>query len=119
MNLNVGTASPRSNSSPKLATPGQLIDVGKYRLHLYVAREASPTIVLDSSLGGVEGYFLIEKLSKLTRVCISDRAGYDWSDHSPYLRTSHQIVKELDILLTKARLVDAVRTILDKINSPH
>ena len=84
--------------------PGQLIDVGKYRLHLYVAGEASPTIVIDHSLGGVEGYFLIEELSKLARVCIYDRAGYGWSDHSPYPRTSHQIVKELDTLLIQARV---------------
>lgn len=82
--------------------PGQLIDVGQYRLHLYVEGEASPTIVLDHSLGGVEGYFLIEELSKLARVCIYDRAGYGWSDHSPYPRSSHQIVKELDTLLVQA-----------------
>ncbi len=84
--------------------PGQLIDVGKYRLHLYVAGEASPTIVLDHSLGGIEGYFLIEELAKLARVCIYDRAGYGWSDRSPYPRTSHQIVKELDTLLTEASI---------------
>ena len=82
--------------------PGQLIDVGGYRLHLCVAGEASPTIVLDHSLGGVEGYFLIEELSKLARVCIYDRAGYGWSDCSPYPRSSHQIVKELDTLLVQA-----------------
>lgn len=82
--------------------PGRLVDVGQYRLHLYIAGEASPTIVLDHSLGGIEGYFLIEELSKLARVCIYDRAGYGWSDHSPYPRTSDQIVKELDILLTEA-----------------
>ncbi len=82
--------------------PGQLIDVGEYRLHLYIAGEASPTIVLDHSLGGIEGYFLIEELSKLARVCIYDRAGYGWSDQSPYPRNSHQIVKELDTLLVKA-----------------
>jgi pimeloyl-ACP methyl ester carboxylesterase len=78
--------------------PGQLIDVGKYRLHLYVAGNARPTIILDHSLGGVEGYFLIEELSKLARICVYDRAGYGWSDHSPYARTSYQIVKELDTL---------------------
>ncbi|MGB8701216.1 MAG: hypothetical protein WCD18_17520, partial [Thermosynechococcaceae cyanobacterium] len=44
--------------------PGKLVDVGGYRLHLYVAGEASPTVVLDHSLGGVEGYFLIEELTK-------------------------------------------------------
>ncbi|MDF5715402.1 MAG: alpha/beta hydrolase [Rhizonema sp. NSF051] len=82
--------------------PGELIDVGGYRLHLYVAGEARPTIVLDHSLGGVEGYFLIEELAKLARVCIYDRAGYGWSDRSPHPRTSHQIVKELDTLLTQA-----------------
>jgi pimeloyl-ACP methyl ester carboxylesterase len=82
--------------------PGQLVDVGHYRLHLYIAGEASPTIVLDHSLGGVEGYFLIGELSKLARVCIYDRAGYGWSDHSPYPRSSHQIVKELDTLLVRA-----------------
>lgn len=82
--------------------PGQLIDVGGYRLHLYVAGKARPTIVIDHSLGGVEGYFLIEKLTRLARVCIYDRAGYGWSEHSPHPRTSNQIVKELDTLLTKA-----------------
>ena len=82
--------------------PGQLIDVGGYRLHLCVKGKAKPTIVLETSLGGVEGYFLIEELALLARVCIYDRAGYGWSDHSPHPRTSHQIVKELDILLTRA-----------------
>lgn len=82
--------------------PGQLVDVGGYRLHLYIAGEASPTIVLDHSLGGVEGYFLIEELAELARVCIYDRAGYGWSDHSPHPRTSEQIVNELDRLLTQS-----------------
>lgn len=82
--------------------PGQLVDVGGYRLHFCVAGEAKPTIVLDHSLGGVEGYFLIEELAKLARVCIYDRAGYGWSDHSPYPRTSEQIANELDRLLTQA-----------------
>lgn len=82
--------------------PGQLIDVGQCRLHLYVVGDAKPTIVLDHSLGGLEGYFLVEKLSKLARVCIYDRAGYGWSDHSPDPRSSHQIAKELDILLIQA-----------------
>ncbi|HEY9611879.1 MAG TPA: alpha/beta hydrolase [Allocoleopsis sp.] len=82
--------------------PGQLFDVGGYRLHLYVAGEASPTIILDHSLGGIEGYFLVEELAKLARVCIYDRAGYGWSDRSPHPRTSSQIVAELDTLLTQA-----------------
>jgi pimeloyl-ACP methyl ester carboxylesterase len=84
--------------------PGQLFDVGGYRLHLCVAGEGSPTVILDHSLGGIEGYFLIEELAKLTRVCIYDRAGYGWSDRSPHPRTSQQIVVELDTLLTQAKI---------------
>jgi len=82
--------------------PGKLFDIGGYCLHLYVTGKGSPTIVLDHSLGGIEGYLLIEELAKLTQVCIYDRAGYGWSDHSPHPRTSNQIVMELDKLLTQA-----------------
>lgn len=84
--------------------PGQLINVGKYRLHFCVVGETSSTIVVDHSLGGLDGYFLMEELAKLGRVFIYDRAGYGWSDHSPYPRTSHQIVKELDQLLNDAKI---------------
>lgn len=87
--------------------PGQLFDVGGYRLHLYAVGEvgeASPTIILDHSLGGIEGYFLVEKLARLGRVCIYDRAGYGWSEHSLHPRTSSQIVIELDTLLTEANI---------------
>ncbi|AUB38017.1 Pimeloyl-ACP methyl ester carboxylesterase [Nostoc flagelliforme CCNUN1] len=82
--------------------PGQMFDVGGYRLHLYIAGNANPTIVLDHSLGGIEGYLLVEELAKLARVCIYDRAGYGWSDRSPHPRSSNQIVTELDTLLTQA-----------------
>jgi pimeloyl-ACP methyl ester carboxylesterase len=93
--------------------PGQLIDVGGYRLHYNVGKISSsttptktptliPTIVLDHSLGGIEGYLLAPEIAKIAPVLIYDRAGYGWSDHSPHRRTSEQIVSELNILLTKA-----------------
>ncbi|OUL25812.1 alpha/beta hydrolase [Nostoc sp. T09] len=84
--------------------PGQLIDVGGYNLHLYTAGLSGPTVILEHSLGGIEGYLLLPEIAKLTRVCIYDRAGYGWSDHSPYPRTSKQIVAELDYLLTQAKI---------------
>ncbi|NJM87405.1 MAG: alpha/beta hydrolase [Hydrococcus sp. RU_2_2] len=82
--------------------PGQLIDVGGYKLHLNSQGEGYPTVIIDHSLGGIEGDFLIEEIAKITRVCIYDRAGYGWSDLSPKPRCSEEIIKELDILLTKA-----------------
>ena len=84
--------------------PGKLFDVGGYHLHLYTVGETNPTIILDHSLGGIEGYFLLEKLAKFGRVCIYDRAGYGWSEHSFHPRTSSQIVEELDTLLTQAEI---------------
>ncbi|MEO1431574.1 MAG: alpha/beta hydrolase [Cyanobacteria bacterium J06633_8] len=86
----------------KQSPPGQLIDIGGYKLHLYTIGDSTPTVILDHSLGGIEGYLLIEEIAKIARVCIYDRAGYGWSERSPHQRSSEQIVKELDTLLNNA-----------------
>jgi pimeloyl-ACP methyl ester carboxylesterase len=83
---------------------GKLIDVGGHKLHLYCAGEGKITIVLDHSLGGIDGYFLVEELAKFSRICIYDRAGYGSSQSSKNPRNSEQIVKELHSLLQKAEI---------------
>lgn len=85
--------------------PGERFDVGGYSLHLYRQGEVQPglpTVLLDHSLGGIEGYLLMDELARLTRVCMCDRAGYGWSDPSPEPRTSEVIVQEIDAVLTQA-----------------
>jgi pimeloyl-ACP methyl ester carboxylesterase len=62
------------------------------------------TILLDHSLGGVEGYLLIDALAKLGQVVIFDRPGYGWSQGSKHPRTSQQINTELQNLLQTANL---------------
>lgn len=84
--------------------PGKLVDLGSHKVHLLTKGEGKITVILDHSLGGVEGYFLIDEIAKLTRVCIYDRAGYGWSEPSPKTRCSQEIVTELDLLLTKAEI---------------
>jgi pimeloyl-ACP methyl ester carboxylesterase len=87
--------------------PGERIAIDGGCLHLSVL-EANPeippavTIVLDHSLGGIEGYLLAEQFSNYGRVCFFDRAGYGWSDHSSHGRTSDRIVTEVDAALTQA-----------------
>ena len=81
---------------------GQLVSLGRHRLHLHCQGQGDVTVVIDSSLGGLEGYLLQDALAQFTKVCIYDRAGYGWSDHSPYPRSSQQVVAELDALLTRA-----------------
>ena len=88
------------NESP----PGRAIDLGGYSVHLYSQGKGKPTVIIEHSLGGSEGYFLIEEIAKFARVCIYDRPGYGWSDFSRKRRCSDAIVRELDMLLTKANI---------------
>ena len=84
----------------------QLIDIGTHKLHISCQGNKSPTIVIDSGLGGfsLEWVNLQSELSKTTRVCTYDRAGYGWSESGPLPRTTEQIVKELHLLLILARI---------------
>ncbi len=82
--------------------PGKLIDLGGYKVHCCQKGEGEITVVFEHSLGGIEGYFLMEEIAKITKVFIYDRPGYGWSDSSPKKRCSQEIVYELDQLLQKA-----------------
>src|SRR5215213_5081592 len=73
--------------------PGQLVDVGGYRLHIQCVGAGSPTVVLDAGLGGssLDWNLVQPELGRTTRVCAYDRAGMGWSERSPYPRTPRQI----------------------------
>jgi len=84
--------------------PGQLVDVGGYRLHFNCVGEGSPTVILESGLPGavpVWGWVQPE-VARLTRVCAYDRAGDGWSELGPEPRDATRIADELHTLLTNA-----------------
>src|ERR671938_464341 len=85
-------------------SPGQLVDVGGYRLHIQCVGTGSPTVVLDAGLGGssLDWSLIQPELGRTTRVCAYDRAGMGWSDAGPQPRTPRQIADELHTLLTNA-----------------
>lgn len=93
-----------ANEVAKSVPPGQLVDVGGYRLHLNCTGQGSPTIVLDAGLGesSLSWSKVQPEAAKFTRVCSYDRAGYAWSETSLLPRTSEQIVNELHTLLKNA-----------------
>lgn len=94
-----------TNQENKQPPPGELIDIGGYSLHLLTqGQKRKATIILDHSLGGLDGYFVIDTLAELTQVCIYDRAGYGWSDRAFLPRNSDNITLELDLLLSKANI---------------
>jgi pimeloyl-ACP methyl ester carboxylesterase len=84
--------------------PGQLVDVGGYRLHINCTGSGSPTVVIESGWGDSSaGWGWVQpEVAKTTRVCTYDRAGMGWSEASPEPRTAREFAKELHTLLEKA-----------------
>lgn len=84
--------------------PGQLIDVGGFRLHLHCTGQGSPAVVLDAALGGssVSWSCVQPEIAKATRVCAYDRGGFGWSDAAPRPRTAARMAGELRTLLERA-----------------
>lgn len=93
-------------SASEPAVPGRMVDVGGYRLHIYCEGDGLPAVIFDSGTGGfsLEWTRVQKVLSRRTRVCSYDRAGYGWSDMGPLPRTSGRITRELHILLEKAEV---------------
>jgi len=68
------------------AMPGQLVDVGGYRLHISCTGTGSPTVVLEGGLGEpstMMAGWIAPSVATATRVCVYDRAGRGWSDLAP------------------------------------
>ncbi|MEE8320926.1 MAG: hypothetical protein V3R68_03680, partial [Gammaproteobacteria bacterium] len=62
--------------------PGYLVDIGTHRLHIHCTGNKSPSVIIDSGLGGfsLEWWQIQKNLSSQIRICSYDRAGYGWSD---------------------------------------
>jgi pimeloyl-ACP methyl ester carboxylesterase len=101
----LATANDQRTYSP----PGQLIDVGGYRLHMHcsgTAQPGSPTVILEAG-GGMASpnwAWVQSTVAATTRVCAYDRAGYGWSDPGPTPRDARQVGQELHTLLERAAI---------------
>jgi pimeloyl-ACP methyl ester carboxylesterase len=84
--------------------PGQLVDVGGYRLHINCVGTGSPTVVLESGMFASSSMWawVQPELAQHTRVCAYDRAGMGWSDSGPAPRDARNIAAELHTLLVAA-----------------
>ena len=84
--------------------PGQLVDVGGYKMHIDCTGQGTPIVILDAGLGDsyVSWRKVQPQMSQFTRVCSYDRAGLGYSDSSPRQRTSKVIAEELHALLHNA-----------------
>lgn len=93
-----------SNEARAYPPPGNLIDVGGYKLHLYCIGEGAPTVILDAAFPAqVSNWIWVQsQIAKTTRVCAYDRAGHGWSDLGSEPRDAKQQARELKTLLEKA-----------------
>jgi pimeloyl-ACP methyl ester carboxylesterase len=82
--------------------PGRLVDVGGRRLHILCKGEApGPTVVIEQGAGSpsVAWQPLQNEVSAFARVCLYDRAGYQWSDPAPGPRSLSDRAADLHRLL--------------------
>jgi len=108
--LTLGTgiagAIAKSNLAKQYPAPGQLVDVGGYKLHINCTGQGSPTVILEAGMGNYSLFwaYVQPEVAKYTRVCSYDRAGYGWSEPSPRPRTAIVEVEELHTLLVNANI---------------
>jgi pimeloyl-ACP methyl ester carboxylesterase len=86
--------------------PGQMVDVGGYRLHINCIGTGSPTVVIDAGWGdwSARWSWVQPEVAKTTRVCTYDRAGMGYSEAGPLPRNAGQFAKELHTLLHQANI---------------
>jgi pimeloyl-ACP methyl ester carboxylesterase len=94
----------------KHPVPGQFYKVDGRRMHIYCTGTGSPTIILDAGLGNdwtIWGKVQPE-LSKTTRVCSYDRAGFGWSQARKGTQDANHIADQLHSLLQQAGITGPI-----------
>ena len=98
-----------ATGAPAVATetdspPGVLVGAGVHRLHIHCTGRGHPSVIFESGLGGtsLDWVRVQPEVSRFTRACSYDRAGYGWSERGPEPRHADRIAQELDRLLLHA-----------------
>ncbi len=90
--------------------PGHIHVVNGHAMHLYCTGAGTPTLVLESGHG--DDFTVWGKvqpaLSKVTRTCSYDRAGFGWSAEQPGARDAANIADQLHALLAAAGITTPV-----------
>ena len=96
------TEADRKNFPP----PGNLTDVGGFKMHIYCEGTGSPTVILETLSGGTSSYWgwVQPEAAKETRVCVYDRAGRGWSEPDPEQQSLARTVRNLHKLLENANI---------------
>ena len=94
-------------SAPYAPPPGQMIDIGTHRLHIWCKGEQKdnlPTLLLDTGAGASAFDYRnsLNALSTLSRTCVYDRAGMGWSELSDTPQSANRVAEQVHALLDGA-----------------
>jgi pimeloyl-ACP methyl ester carboxylesterase len=105
--LLASTLSALQTNDAQPTVPGQMVDIGGYRLHLYCIGEGSPTVIFENGAGDIfTDWALVQpKVGRFTRACSYDHAYEGFSDAGPIPVTMHQEVFEAHLMLQSAKIV--------------
>jgi len=96
-----------SHDRAAIPPPGQRIDIGGRRLHLFCEGNApGPTVVIEQGAGSpsVLWWPIQTRVKAFARVCTYDRAGYLWSDPAHAAPSLQDRVTDLHALLHTANI---------------
>lgn len=83
--------------------PGQLVDVGGYRVHLYCTGHGSPTVMVVGAGFSFDWGLVQPEVARFTTICTYDVSGTAWSDPGPIL-TCRERVNEVHRLVRAVHL---------------
>jgi pimeloyl-ACP methyl ester carboxylesterase len=105
----IETAHERSDRR-SFAMSGELVSVGRYRLHITCTGSGSPTVVLIGGAGELSAAWgwIAPAVARDTRVCIYDRAGRGWSERGAGPQDGIALAHDLHALLDGASVTGPI-----------
>jgi pimeloyl-ACP methyl ester carboxylesterase len=85
---------------------GSLVDIGGRRIHLHCTGNGSPTVVVENGddAFSIDWALVQPGVSRFTRICTCDRAGYAWSDPGPMMDMVDEMTGDLRLVLQSAKI---------------
>jgi pimeloyl-ACP methyl ester carboxylesterase len=96
-----------SETAAANAMPGQLVDVGGFKMHISCTGSGSPTVILEPGLGepgAMMAGWIQPAVATKTKVCIYDRAGKGFSEPAPTPQDAIANAANLHTLLARAHV---------------
>jgi pimeloyl-ACP methyl ester carboxylesterase len=86
--------------------PGDLVDIGGFRLHLNCVGIGSPTVIIEAGSNDFSvGWSDIQSnVAQRTQTCTYDRAGMGWSDYDSEIPLPTRVVRNLRAALINAQI---------------